>query len=297
MRRVGVIGASGWLGRHLVRRLLAQGWSVVGFSRTKRTEQAIEWRQWDGEGDLDLEGIDSLVNLAGERIDQRWTKQRKREFYESRVVLSQRLAREVQQSDVSVLLNSSAVGFYGERGEEELGERSLRGEGYLAHLCEQWEQAVELPNTVRVCFLRTGVVLGRGGSAWGKLRMVFQYGLGGRLGSGQHWVPWIHLDDEIGAMIHCLENEITGPVNLVAPESLKNVDLTRALGRALKRPAIFPVPASVLKLLLGEFAKEALLSSTRAIPEVLEATGYHFKFPQIKEALDDLLGNDLSEAG
>ncbi|MEJ6581766.1 MAG: TIGR01777 family oxidoreductase [Akkermansiaceae bacterium] len=283
-----MVGASGWLGIPLSRALRERGWKIVGFSRSDRENDGIEWRQWNGQGAIDLSGCDALINLAGEPIDQRWTESRKKKFHESRVTLSEQLSSATRGSNVRVFLNASAIGFYGDRGDKPLLESAAVGEGYLADLCLKWEEAVDPLSDVRVCYLRTGVVLGQGGRAWNKLARIFGLGLGGRLGSGDQWMPWIHLADEIGGMIHCLENEIAGPVNLVAPGSVRNVDFTKSLGRALKRPAIFPVPGFLLKLILGDFAEEGLLASCRVVPGVLEKTGYQFQYPELDEALAEL---------
>jgi len=266
-----------------------RGWKVVGFSRALHEKGEIEWRQWDGQGAVDLSGCEALINLAGEPIDQRWTAARKKKFYESRVTLSERLSSATRESEVRVFLNASAIGFYGDRGDDLLPELASVGEGYLADLCLKWEAAGDTLSNVRVCYLRTGVVLGEGGRAWEKLAKIFGLGLGGRLGSGTQWMPWIHLADEVGGIIHCLENEIAGPVNLVAPGSVRNSDFTKALGGALKRPAILPAPAFILKLILGDFAEECLLASCRVVPAVLEKSGYQFQFPELNEALADLV--------
>lgn len=263
---------------------------MVGFSRSERDDDEVRWRQWSGSGKIDLDGIDALINLAGEPIDQRWTGMRKKEFFESRVTLSERLSLATRGTGVKVFLNSSAIGFYGDRGEKLLTEDEPAGEGYLAQLCLEWETAVDVLSDIRVCYLRTGVVLGKGGRAWKQLERVFRFGLGGRLGSGQQWMPWIHLDDEIGAIVHCLENKVFGPVNLVSPGVVRNIEFTKALGAAFKRPTIVPVPAFGLKLILGEFAEEALLASVRVVPGVLEDSGYEFHHPTLKGALDELVG-------
>jgi uncharacterized protein (TIGR01777 family) len=230
-----------------------------------------------------------VINLAGESIDQRWTKARKLAFRKSRVELSAELSQRMAQSEVKVLLNASAIGIYGDRGDEELPEEASVGQGYLAGLCRDWEAAVAVPEKVRVVFLRTGVVLGNGGGAWGRIRPIFHLGIGGRLGKGCQWMPWIHLQDEVRAIVHCLENDLAGPVNLVAPGAVTNREFTQAVGRVLKRPTIFPAPAFALKLLLGEFAEEGLLASTRVVPRVLEETGFSFRHPTIEGALANLV--------
>lgn len=288
-QKVGVIGASGWLGTRLCEVLSSKGYEPVAFSRSPRSDGKKEWRQWSGEGEVNLRGLDFLINLAGEPIDQRWTKGRKRTFRKSRVDLTENLAAYILSSEVKVFLNASATGFYGDRGEQELSETAAVGDGYLARLCEDWERATYVVEKegLRVCHLRTGVVLGRGGRAWQKVDKVFKLGLGGQLGSGNQWMPWIHLEDEIKAIIHCLEGGLSGPVNLVAPQSVTNRDFTRAIGRELGRPTIFPAPAFFLKLALGEFAEEGLLASTHAIPEKLLQSGFQFTHSQIETAVQD----------
>lgn len=285
---VGIVGASGWLGKHLSRELLSRGWQVVGFSRSRREDETMEWRQWDGESVPDLAGLDAVINLAGESIDRRWSEKVKKKLTHSRVAPTEHLSKATRDSAVKVLLNASAIGFYGDRGDEILPETAEAGEGFLAELCQKWEMAADPLSDVRLCYLRTGVVLGKGGPAWESLSKVFKFGAGGKLGNGRQWMPWIHLDDEIGAIIHCLEHTIAGPVNLVAPESVRNAEFTKALGEALHRPAFFTVPSFVLKLILGEFAEEGLLASVRVAPTVLEKSGYRFRFRTIREAFADL---------
>ena len=287
-KTVGIIGASGWLGGHLAKALVTRNWEVVGFSRSSRSGDGMEWREWSGEGEIDLAGLNAVVNLAGEPIDQRWTESRKKAFRMSRVDLTKNLCASVKNSEVKVLLNGSAIGFYGDRRDEKLSENEPVGEGYLAGLCQDWEEAVELPAEVRTVFLRTGVVLGKGGRAWDKMSKIFRLGIGGRLGDGTQWMPWIHLEDEIQGIIHCLENELEGPVNLAAPEPARNKDFTRAVGKALHRPVVFPAPAFMLKLVLGEFAEEGLLASSRVIPTKLLDDGFRFAYPTIEAALAEL---------
>lgn len=288
IKKVGIIGASGWLGQHLSEALIQEGWVVIGYSRSSRDDGEVLWRQWDGEGEIDLTGLNAVINLAGESIDQRWSEEKKRAFRKSRVDLTESLSRAMQGSEVTVLLNASAVGYYGDRGEARLTESAEAGENYLARLCVDWEEAVSVPDLVRVCFLRTGVVLGEGGGAWAKMKVPFKLGIGGKLGSGRQWMPWIHLEDEIGAIVHCLEEEVHGPVNLVAPESVTNAAFTKEVGRAMSRPTFFAAPGFMLKLALGDFAEEGLLASQRVVPEVLEKTGFQFRFPDVGSAMKDL---------
>ena len=287
-KSVGIIGASGWLGGHLADALSERGWAVTGFSRSHRGNEDISWRQWSGEGDVDLSGLSAVINLAGEAIDQRWTDTRKVAFRKSRVDLTQDLCESIRESEVKILLNGSATGFYGNRGDDLLAESEPVGGGYLAELCQDWEGAVDVPGEVRAVILRTGVVLGKGGRAWDKMSKIFRLGVGGRLGSGKQWMPWIHLEDEVNGMIFCLENEIEGPVNLVAPESVRNGEFTEAVGAVLKRPTPFPAPAFALKLALGDFAKEGLLASSRVVPGKLSVSGFQFSYEKIEEALAEI---------
>lgn len=288
-KRVGVIGASGWLGQALCSRLRERGWKVTGFSRSDRSRGEMEWRRWNGEDKPDLGGLDAIINLAGEAIDQRWSEERKKLLRRSRVDVTARVSEAMGDSEAGILLNASAIGVYGDRGDEALPESAEPGGGFLPDLCRDWEGAVEVPDHVRTVFLRTGLVLGVGGGAWGKMEKIFRLGIGGRLGSGRQWMPWIHIEDEIGAIIYCLEHEIRGPVNLVAPESVRNADFTRTVGRLLSRPTLFPAPALALRVVFGEFAREGLLASSRVVPQVLLDQGYQFHYPDIEAAMKTLV--------
>lgn len=189
-----------------------------------------------------------------------------------------------------MLVNASAVGIYGDGGDAVLDDSARRGAGYLAGLCSDWEDAAKDAESlgVRVVRMRTGVVLGHGGGAFDKLRSIFKLGIGGPLGSGQQWMPWIHLDDLRAAIVHCVfADSLDGPVNGTAPNPERNVDFTRKLANALHRPAFLAVPGFALKLVLGEFAS-ALLEGQRAVPEALLADGFQFRFPTLESALADL---------
>ncbi|MBB5350076.1 hypothetical protein HNR46_000297 [Haloferula luteola] len=290
-KRMGIVGAGGFIGGRLAARAQEKGWEVVGFSRRPRVSNGVvsEWRIWN-EAPV-LSGLDAVVNLAGEAIDQRWTDAHKQAFRSSRVGVTQTLvdALETCSERPEVLLNGSAVGIYGDRGEEILPESAVAGEGFLADLCRDWEAVAFRAAPCRVLVWRTGVVLGVGGAAWGKMKRVFSWGLGGNFGSGRQWMPWIHVEDLVGGMLHALEAGISGPVNGVAPEPVRNEELTRELAKVLGRPAILHAPAWALKVGLGEFAS-ALLASQRAIPRALEESGYAFRFARLPEALEDLVG-------
>ena len=285
---MGIVGASGFIGGRLAEMAASAGWRVVGFSRagSGSGNAVAEWRKWGGA--VDLAGIRVLVNLAGEPVDQRWTAAAKQRFHESRVGVTAALAGVMRTGGgPEVWVNGSAVGIYGDRGDEILTEEAAAGEGYLAELCQAWEAAA-VAEGVRVLTWRTGIVLGRGGAAWDKMRRVFQLGAGGRFGDGRQWMPWIHVDDLAGGILHAVGSGISGPVNGSAPEVERNADFTRKLSSALRRPALLPAPAWGLRLALGEFAG-ALLASQRVVPEKLVADGYEFRFPTLESALADLL--------
>jgi uncharacterized protein (TIGR01777 family) len=290
-RKMGIVGASGFIGGELARQASEAGWEVVGYSRSKRDPDAVvaEWREWSGEPCVS--GLDVIVNLAGEGIDKRWTESNKRSFRESRVGVVETIVGAVQRAEQrpKVFLNGTAVGFYGDRGDELLDEGSSPGDGYLAELCKDWEKAADSVGLlgVRVLTWRTGVVLGQGGAAWRKMRLAFSCGLGGRLGGGSQWMPWIHVEDLVAGMLHMLDTDYAGPVNATAPEPERNADFTRQLAKALHRPAFMHAPAWALKLGLGGFAG-ALLASQRAVPKVLLQEGYRFRYPTLELALDEL---------
>lgn len=297
MGTVGIFGATGFIGRALAEELGARGWQVIRFSR-----QPLEGENWrNSAGELDLSGLEAVINLAGEMVAQRWTEARWERIEKSRVELTQSIVRAIAERPAAerprVLLNASAVGVYPSSGDRELRERSefAPGEGRMATLCRDWEAAANeaASHGLRVVLLRTGIVLGKGGEAWERLRKLFSLGLGGRLGSGHQWMPWIHLADEIAAIAFALETEnLSGPLNLCAPEPVTNREFTRQLARALRRPAFFHAPAFALRLILGGFAEEGLLASCRAVPAVLEEHGFEFEFPSLNSALSDLQAHD-----
>ncbi len=242
---------------------------------------------------IDPAGLDAVVNLAGESILGRWSKARKKRIRESRTGLTRRVVESLRscRERPAVFINASGTGFYGDRGGEVLTESSPRGDGFLADVCAAWEAAAVDAQSlgVRVVLLRTGMVLGKGGGAWPLLKRIFTFGLGGRLGSGRQWVPWIHLDDEVGIILHALENAgCAGPMNFAAPHPVTNAELTRAVARAVHRPAILPAPAFGLRLVLGELA-DILLDSQRVEPRAALNTGYAFKYPDLGEALAALV--------
>jgi uncharacterized protein (TIGR01777 family) len=297
--RVLVTGSSGLVGSALVPFLNSGGHRVTRLVRSK-PRAAEAYALWDPEaGTIDassLEGLDAVVHLAGESIAAgRWTAARKARILESRVkgtnLLTGTLAGLSQPP--KVLVSASAVGFYGDRGEEVLREESSSGSGFLAEVCRQWEAATAPAAQVgiRVVHLRFGMILSAKGGALQRLLLPFRFGLGGRLGSGRQFMSWVALDDIVGAIHHALTTEeLQGPVNAVSPTAVRNAEFTRTLGRVLRRPAVFPLPAFAARLAFGQMADELLLASQRVEPARLLASSYQFRFPELEAALKHLLG-------
>jgi uncharacterized protein (TIGR01777 family) len=233
-----------------------------------------------------------VIHLAGENVAQRWTAEARRRIRDSRVESTRNLVRALAKLErkPGVLVCASAVGYYGSRGDETLTEASAPGAGFLPDVCVAWEREAQAAEAlgIRVVRMRTGVALDPRGGALKKLLPVFRMGAGGRLGDGRQWMPWIHLDDLAALFVFVLENPVAGPVNAVAPQPVSNADFTRELALALHRPALLPVPALALRLLLGEMS-EVLLASQRVVPQAAEAAGFRFRFPELGGALRDLL--------
>jgi hypothetical protein len=248
-----------------------------------------------GPSEIEWEGLEAAVHLGGVNLsERRWTPAYKREIETSRVESTRVLAKLLAglRRPPKTLLVASATGFYGERGDEVLDEGASAGEGYLPEICQKWEAASEAADRagIRVVHLRLGVVLGREG-ALKKMLPVFRLGLGGRLGSGRQWMSWIGLGDAVRAIVFAMKTEtLSGAVNVTAPNPVTNAEFTRALGRALHRPAVMPVPAFALRLMFGEMADEALLGSTRAVPGKLVEAGFGYECPTVDEALAVVVG-------
>jgi uncharacterized protein (TIGR01777 family) len=293
--RVVVTGASGLIGSALVRSLTADGHDVLRLVR--RDPRAADEAQWDpARRRLDsavLAGADAVVNLAGAGIgDHRWSDDYKRTVLASRVDATTTIATAVAARPVSdrprVLLSASAVGFYGDTGENAVDESAPQGAGFLADVVRQWEQstAPAAEAGVRVVTPRSGIVLAAGGGALGKVLPLFKLGLGGRLGSGQQWMSWVALPDEVAALRFVLEREdISGPVNVTAPEPVRNRDYTKAIARAVHRPALARVPPVALRAALGGFADEGVLVSQRVLPARLDDAGFAFTYVDVDAAL------------
>ncbi len=299
--KIAITGATGFLGRALVAALQERGDTPILFSRTQTAgRNVVRWQPAAGEvnrEDLTRVGsIDAFIHLAGAGIaDKRWTASRKKEILDSRTDGTALLANTITGLEVppAVVLSGSAIGYYGSRGDDILTETSSRGEGFLADVCEAWENAA-LPIQeagITLTWLRTGIVMGADGGALKKQLPLFKAGVGGRLGSGRQFLSPISLHDEIQAMLFLLDNNIAGPVNLVAPEPLTNRAFTAALGAVLHRPAIAAVPRLALDIALGsELVSEALMASQRVTPAALEANGFVFQDRTIDQILKSALG-------
>jgi uncharacterized protein len=304
--RVVLTGATGTIGLALARALHARGDEVVALSRDQRRgadvlgEAAAVVHEWPeptraGPPPAALAGADAVVNLLGEPVAQRWTADSKRKIRDSRV-LSTRFLREgiTALSDderPGTLVSQSATGYYGPRDAQPLNEDAPPGSDFLSEVVVDWErEALAGKAALRVVLTRTGVVLARGGGALSQMLPFFRLGVGGPVAGGRQYVPWIHLEDVVGAMMRCLDDSgAQGPVNVTSPNPITNKELSRALGRALKRPAVLPVPGIALKLLYGEMA-QIVTTGQRVLPDRLARLGYDFRFPEIDGALRDVLG-------
>jgi hypothetical protein len=297
--RVLVSGSTGLVGSALVPRLRCEGHDVVRLLRRSPPLGPLEatWNPAAGRLDPDaVEGLDAVVHLSGESLaGGRWTRARKRALRDSRVDTTRLLAGALARTSRKprVWVSASAVGYYGDRGDERLTESSVAGTGFLATLCREWEAATEPASQagIRVVVLRTGVVLTASGGALPAMLPVFRLGLGGPLGDGAQWLSWVTLLDLLRAIDRVIaDDSIRGPVNAASPSPVRNLDFARALGRALGRPARVPVPSIVLQVLFGEMARETLLASQRAVPARLEEAGFSFTYPEIEAALHHVLG-------
>lgn len=297
MERVLVTGVSGPIGAVLLPYLESQGAQIFRLVRgPARAPDQITWDPLQPISPETVSGFDAVVHLAGESIVGRWTKEKKRRVRESRVLGTRHLAAALSQASQrpKVFICASAIGYYGNRGDELLIEESPGGQGFLADVSRQWEEATQVATKagIRTVNLRIGLVLSPKGGALEKMLTPFKLGLGGKIGSGQQWWSWIHVDDIVGAVHYAMHAEtLSGPVNLVSPDSVRNSDFTKILASVLGRPTLLSLPAFAVRLALGaEMANELLLSSAHVEPGRLLASGYSFRFPKLKAALDDLLG-------
>jgi uncharacterized protein (TIGR01777 family) len=290
-----ISGASGLIGSAFARAAKDAGHLTVPLVRRKGLPSSLYWNPDDGTIDAaGLEGVDAVVHLAGESIASgRWTAEKK-----ARILNSRRRGTELLSSALvalkrrpAVLVSASAIGFYGDCGDRVLTEDSAPGSDFLARVCLEWERATTPASEagIRVVHLRTGLVLAKTGGALSKMALPFRLGVGGRIGSGNQYMSWIDLEDEIAVILYCLQNEIRGPVNSVAPSPVTNAEFARVLGRVLSRPSLFPLPAFAARLALGEMADALLLASQRVEPAKLLSGGYTFRHTNLEDTLRRIL--------
>jgi uncharacterized protein len=301
--RVVVAGGTGFIGKRLCARLLERGDAVTVLTRSPSSRpsalpSSVDLQAWNPGGTPPAlpEGTQAIVNLAGESIASgRWTTQRKARIRESRIHTTHALVESMKAASArpSVLVNASAVGYYGPRGNEPLAEHAARGRGFLSEVVSEWEQQARAAEAlgVRVVLLRFGVVLGRDGGALPQMTMPFRLFAGGPVASGDQWMSWIHVEDVAGMIIWAIESSnVSGSINAVAPEPLTNADMSKEIGHALGRPSWLPAPAVALKLVLGEMAEELLINGQRVVPARAQELGYKFKYPTARQALAAALG-------
>jgi uncharacterized protein (TIGR01777 family) len=289
-----IAGGTGFVGEPLVRNLLARGHEVAVLSRNPQRVRAGRGIAWDartqGAWSREAARADVVINLAGENIGQgRWTKARKKKLVESRLHATHAIVEALQTEPERkrTMINASAIGYYGNRGDEVLDEQSPRGEGFLAELVEQWEGAARGADALaRLVIVRIGVVLSREGGALHQMMLPFRFGVGGPIGSGTQWMSWIARADVLRFVEWAIDNgSVRGVYNATAPQPVRNRDLAKELGRAMHRPSFLPAPAFVLRLALGEMADEALLASQRVVPARAAADGFQFDQPILGDAL------------
>jgi uncharacterized protein (TIGR01777 family) len=302
--RIVVTGGSGFVGRSLVPRLIAEGHEIVLLSRNpnsarKGVDRRVRVEEWDGKTrgawSSHIDGADAVLNFAGESIaGKRWTSVQKRRIVDSRVDATNAIVAAIGKASKkpAVLINASAVGFYGPAENGDVPEDHPRGNTFLSETTDQWEVSARSVQQygVRLVLLRISVVLGESGGALAKMLLPFKLFAGGSIGTGRQWFPWVHVDDLVGAVLFVLSNkDVSGPVNIVAPQAVTMKEFCTTLGKSLDRPSWVPVPGFVLKIALGEMS-EMLLTGQRVVPRALERMGYKFKFPHLDSALSDIFG-------
>jgi len=298
LERVLVSGVSGPIGTALLASFDPQkSTQIVRLVRGRaQNSLQVSWNPLAPLPPAAVSGFDAVVHLAGESVVGRWTDEKKNAIRDSRVLGTRNLTAALAQTEVKprLLVCASAIGFYGDRGDEVLEEKSPIGRGFLPEVCSEWEEATKaaLEAGIRVVNIRIGLVLSAKGGALAKMLTPFKLGLGGRIGSGRQWWSWIHVDDIVGGIHHAMRTEsLAGPVNLVAPNAVRNVEFTKVLAAVLRRPAIFPVPEFALRLAFGkQAAEEMFLASQRVQPGKLGASGYRFRFRELRAALENLVG-------
>ncbi len=293
--RILVSGVSGPVGAALLPVLKTRGYKVTRLVRGAASGDAqIPWNPSERIAPELVSGFDAVIHLAGESIVGRWTKTKKAKIRDSRVLGTSNLAEALAQAKrkPEVFLCSSAIGYYGDRGNEILKEQSMPGAGFLPDVCREWEAATQAAARagIRTVQMRTGVVLSPEGGALGKMLTPFKMGVGGKIGNGRQWMSWIDVQDMVGAIHHTLKSDLLqGPVNMVAPKPVTNTEFTKTLGTVLSRPTLLPMPAFAVKLAFGEMGESVLLSSQRVEPTQLVMSGYPFRFTSLQASLESLL--------
>lgn len=294
-----VTGGTGFIGTALCERLAIEGHSVWVLSRhVSRVDSGVtSINHLDELVSLgEQANIDVVVNLAGEPIaDKRWSEEQKESIIHSRIGTTRNLIELFKEMPrrPSVFISGSAVGYYGvEESDDDIDEHAVGDDSFSSQLCQQWEsialQAEALG--IRTCLLRTGIVLGEGGGALSKMLLPFKLGLGGRIGSGSQWMPWVHLDDMVSIIMHCMNTDsVRGAVNATAPSTQTNRVFSKTLAKALNRPAVFPMPAFVVRLLMGQMGEELLLAGKKVVPKHLTNSGFVFQYPELEDALNDIV--------
>ncbi len=290
---IGLTGATGFIGGKIIDLALRRGHEIVAFTRDpSRTIPGCAMRAFSLDAPPDISGCEAIIHLAGEPVVGLWTAAKKRRIVESRVLGTRRIVEAINaaREKPEVLLNGSAIGFYGDRGEDELLETAPAGHGFLAETVQAWEAEAQRAEGLRVVTLRTAVVFGKNGGALPMMRPIFKLGLGGKLGNGRQWMSWIHLDDLAQLALFAIENlDLRGPLNGSAPWPARNADFTKTLAQTLHRPAFLRVPAFALRATLGGFSHE-LLDSKRVLPATALDHGFRFQFPDLAPALANLFG-------
>ena len=290
-QRIAITGASGLIGTSLVGHLKSEGHTVQRLVRRKAVApDEISWDPISGTVDLAaLEGVNAVIHLAGAGVgDHRWTSKYRAEILNSRLLGTTAIANAVKEVKPQSFISASAIGYYGETGNRAVIESDRPGDDFLAAVCREWESAADLAEGVRTVKIRTGLVLDPTGGALGRMLPLFRFGLGGKLGNGRQWWSWITLHDQLRAICHLLESQVSGPVNLTSPNPVTNHEFTSALARALHRPALLPAPALALKVALGGFSTE-ILGSKKVLPHVLQEDGFTFDYPHVTSALEALV--------
>ncbi len=290
-QRIAITGASGMIGSALLGHLKSEGHTVQRLVRRPVVSpDEVFWNPKTGEVDLaPLEGVDAVIHLAGANVgDKRWSKKYRAEILNSRLLGTNTIATAVGKLKPQVFISSSAIGWYGETGNRSVTEDDRPGDDFLAAVCKEWESAADTASGTRVVKIRTGLVLEPTSGALGKMLPLFKLGIGGKLGNGKQWWSWITLHDQIKAICYLLEKDLEGPINLVSPNPATNQEFTAALARALRRPALIPVPGFALKIALGGFSSE-ILGSKRVLPKKLTDSGFEFDYPHLAPALAALI--------